>query len=74
MSAITAEKNDLIRILKLELGGVSKLFKKEEYDLDVKPLLRLVLSRTFGNSTNLLVDVMSKKFQNSKEGTENIVI
>jgi hypothetical protein len=33
-STITAEKHDLIRILKLELGVLSQ-FKKEEYDLDI---------------------------------------
>lgn len=44
------------RILKIELGGVE--VKSHEFDLDIKPLMKIVLSRYFGNSVQSIVDVI----------------
>ena len=41
---MTKERTDMLRLLKIELGGIEKNFKKSDFEMDIKPLLRLVLS------------------------------
>ena len=60
---MTSDKHNLQRIMKFELGGIDSQFTKQEYEMDIRPLLKLVLSRYFGNSSNCLVDTMVNKFQ-----------
>lgn len=43
--------------------------KKKDYQLDIKPLLKLVLNKFFGN-TSCLVDSMVESFKNAQEGTK----
>ena len=64
----------MTRLLKIELGGIEKQFKKSDFDLDIKPLLKLVLSRTFGQSVPALVDAMLQKFITAKDATKNYVL
>ena len=64
----------MTRLLKIELGGIEKQFKKSDFDLDIKPLLKLVLSRTFGQSVPALVDMMLQKFITAKDATKNYVL
>lgn len=49
------------------------LFKRKEYDLDIKPLLRLVISRYFGNSVPCLVDRMVALFPCAEEAANEYV-
>jgi U5 small nuclear ribonucleoprotein component len=41
---MTKERVDMLRLLKIELGGIDKKFKKSDFEMDTKPLLRLVMS------------------------------
>lgn len=59
---LTKDKSELKVMLKFELGQIDKHFKGCEYDLDIKHLLFLVLSRTFGESSQCLVDQMLNCF------------
>lgn len=42
--SMTKERTDMLRLLKIELGGIEKKFKKSDFEMDIKPLLRLVMS------------------------------
>ena len=53
---LTSDKMALQKSLKFELGGIDKLFTKKEYDLDMQPLLKLVLGRYFGDGVKSFVD------------------
>lgn len=64
---LTSDKTNLQRIMKIELGGIDSQFKKTEFELDIKPLLKLVMSRYFGKSSNCLADVMVAQFPTAKE-------
>lgn len=48
---MTQDKTEMLRILKCELGGLDKNFKASDFEMDIKPLLKLVLSTIFGQST-----------------------
>eukprot|EP00347_Sterkiella_histriomuscorum_P000437 403375864 len=62
---LSNERNELMPIMK-KLGI---FLKKKDYQLDIKPLLKLVLTKFFGN-TSCLVDSMSESFVNALEGTK----
>ena len=64
-NTISNEKNELMPILK-KLGIY---LNKKDYNLDIKPLLKLVLTRFFG-SVSCLVDSMVEHFKNAVEGTK----
>jgi len=70
---LTKDKADLKVMLKLELGLVDTLFKAPEYDLDIKQLLILVLSRTFGNSSKCLVDKTITIFESAHSSNPHYV-
>ena len=59
--------------MKFELGGIDSLFTKKEYELDMQPLLKLVLGRYFGDGIRSLVDHMVQNFTNSQKSIENYV-
>jgi 116 kDa U5 small nuclear ribonucleoprotein component len=62
--AISNEKQELMPIIK-KLG---LLLHKKDYNLDIKPLLKLVLSKFFGN-TSSIVDAMAHNIRSAQEGT-----
>jgi U5 small nuclear ribonucleoprotein component len=41
---LTQDRGEMERLLKYELGGLEKKFKASDFEMDVKPLLKLVLS------------------------------
>ena len=57
----------MMRILKCELGGLDKGFKASDFEMDIKPLLKLVLSTIFGQSSQALVEVMVENFDTAKD-------
>ncbi len=59
-STISNEKTELLPIIK-KLG---LLLHKKDYGLDIKPLLKLVLSKFFGN-VSCLVDSMAQNFRSA---------
>jgi U5 small nuclear ribonucleoprotein component len=63
-STISNEKNELLAIMK-KLGI---FLHKKDYSLDIKPLLKLVLSKVFG-SVSCLVDGMVENFKHAADGT-----
>ncbi len=67
-STISNEKAELMPVIK-KLG---LLLHKKDYNLDIKPLLKLVLRKFFG-SVSCLVDAMVQNFRNSAEGTKTKV-
>jgi U5 small nuclear ribonucleoprotein component len=64
-ATLSNEKKELQPVLK-KLGIY---LNKKDYLLDIKPLLKLVLSRFFGN-VSCLVDSMVQHVRNSQEGTK----
>jgi U5 small nuclear ribonucleoprotein component len=48
---LTQDKEEMTRLLKYELGGLQKNFKATDFEMDIKPLLKLVMSNIFGNSS-----------------------
>jgi hypothetical protein len=42
--------------------------KKNEYKIDIKPLLKLILHRFFGDSS-ALIDVLVNNFPDAREGS-----
>jgi len=70
---LTSDKINLQRLLKIELGGIEDKFKNAEYEMDMELLLRLVLSRYFGKSSNTLTDVMIEQFKSAKDATNEYV-
>lgn len=68
---ISKDKEELVRILKSELGGVQ--LKKSDFEMDVKPMLKLVMKSTFGQSSASLVDMMVGQFVNAKDATPSYV-
>lgn len=75
--SLTSDKHEMQRILKLELGGIDKLFQQSDFGLSIKPFLKLVLARTFGNkdykSIPCLVNVMRNSFINAKDAMKEYV-
>lgn len=67
---MTKERTDMLRLLKIELGGIEKKFNKSDFELDIKPLLRLVLSQIFGNSSQAIVEAMNFHFQTAKDAID----
>ena len=67
-STISNEKAELLPIIK-KLGIY---LHKKDFSLDIKPLLKLVLVKTFG-SVSCLVDSMVEHFPNAQEGTKRLV-
>lgn len=65
--SISEEKNELERILKKE----RIVLKSKDYDLDIKPLVKLILNRFLGN-LSCLVDVLVS-LPHAKSGTINKV-
>jgi len=63
--SISEEKEELMPVLK-KLGI---FLNKKDYSLDIRPLLKLVLSKSFGK-LSCLVDTMNHNFVNMKEGTK----
>lgn len=62
---LSNERSELQPIMK----KLNIFLKKKDYQLDIKPLLRLVLSKFFG-STACLVDSLVESFRNAQEGTK----
>ena len=67
-ATISNEKSELMPVIK-KLG---LLLHKKDYNLDIKPLLKLVLSRFFG-STSALVDAMAHNIRSAQDGTRTKV-
>lgn len=67
-NTISNEKAELQPILK-KLG---LFLHKKDFNLDIKPLLKLVLTRFFGD-VSCLVDCMVASFRHSSDGTKNKV-
>ena len=63
-ATISNEKAELMPVIK-KLG---LLLHKKDYNLDIKPLLKLVLSNFFGN-TSSLVDAMAHSIRSASQGT-----
>lgn len=63
-ATISNEKAELLPIIK-KLGIY---LHKKDFNLDIKPLLRLVLTKFFGD-TSCLVDALVASVRNSAEGT-----
>jgi U5 small nuclear ribonucleoprotein component len=61
--SVSEEKSELERILKKE----AIVLKKKEFDLDIKPLVKLILSKFFGD-LSCLVDCLAT-LPNAKAGT-----
>ncbi len=61
---ISSERQELQPVLK-KLG---LFLKKKEYQLDIKPLLKLVLTNFFG-SLSCLVDSMTEHFKSAAQST-----
>lgn len=59
-ATISNERSELMPIIK-KLGI---LLQKKDYNLDIKPLLKLVLSKFFGN-VSCLVDAMSQNIRSA---------
>jgi len=70
---LTKDKAELIRIMKSDLGGIQKHFKKEHFEMNIHPLLKLVMRHTFGNSTQTMVDTMVSSFRTAKDATAGYV-
>ena len=66
---LSNEKSELLPILK-KLGV---FLNKKDFALDIKPLLRLVLSRYFGD-VSCLVDAITQHFKNATAGTQTKVL
>ena len=64
-SAISNEKAELLPVTK-KLGI---FLHKKDFNLDIKPLLKLVLTRFFG-SVSCIVDSMVQNFKQAAEGTK----
>ena len=45
---------------------------KKDYNLDIKPLLKLVLTKFFGNAS-CIVDAMAQNIKHSSDGTQTKV-
>lgn len=67
-ATISNEKAELMPVIK-RLG---LLLHKKDYNLDIKPLLKLVLSKFFGN-TSSLVDAMAHNIRSAQDGTRSKV-
>ena len=67
-ATISNEKSELVPIVK-KLG---LFLQKKDYNLDIKPLLKLVLSKFFG-SVSCLVDAMVDNFRHAQSGTRTKV-
>jgi U5 small nuclear ribonucleoprotein component len=67
---ISNEKAELAPIVK-KLGI---LLQKKDYNLDIKPLIKLVLTKFFGRGVNCMVDAMVESVRNSQEGTRTKVM
>jgi U5 small nuclear ribonucleoprotein component len=65
---LSNEKSELLPILK-KLGI---FLNKKDFGLDIKPLLRLVMSRYFGD-VSCLVDAITQHFKNATVGTQTKV-
>ena len=61
---ISNEKNDLLPVMK----GLGIYLHKKDYLLDIKPLLKLVLSKFFGNVSSL-VDGLVSNVRHAQDGT-----
>ena len=59
--------------MKTDLGGIQKHFKKEHFDMNIQPFLKLVMRHTFGNSVKTMVDSMVSSFGTVKELTAEYV-
>lgn len=66
---ISNEKAELASLVK-KLGI---LLQKKDYNLDIKPLIKLVLTKFFGRGVNCMVDAMVESVRNSQEGTRTKV-
>jgi U5 small nuclear ribonucleoprotein component len=64
---MTKDRTDMLRLLKIELGGIEKKFNKSDFEMDVRPLLRLVMSQIFGSSSHAIVESMNCHFQTAKD-------
>jgi len=67
--AISTEKPELAPVLK-KLGI---FLKKKDYQLDIKPLLKLILTKAFGDMS-CLIDAITKHTVDAKGGTRNKVL
>jgi U5 small nuclear ribonucleoprotein component len=61
---ISNERNELMPILK-KLGI---FLHKKDYNLDIKPLLKLVMTKYFGN-VSCIVDAMVQNLKHASDGT-----
>ncbi len=64
-TTISNEKQELMPVIK-KLGI---LLHKKDYNLDIKPLLKLVLSKFFGD-TSSIVDAMAHNIKSALDGTK----
>jgi len=67
-TTISNEKQELMPVIK-KLG---LFLHKKDYNLDIKPLLKLVLSKFFG-STSSIVDAMAHNIRSAHDGTKTKV-
>ena len=70
---LSCDKDEIARILKEEFAVDTRQIKKQDYEIDINPLLTMVFRKAFPNSSQALTDTMTKKFMTAAEGTKDLV-
>lgn len=70
---LTGEADQIMGLLKVEFGVDIRHMKKKEFEIDINPLLNLVIRRAFPKSCAILASVMSTAFVAAAQGTSKLV-